>query len=924
MRTPAPALFAALLVGGGLAPGLRAQAPSTAEPAGASRSTAVKRFEVQVLPPDDILHFTPRVELPGRPRITLALSGGGARGVAHIGVLERMDADGFPVDAITGTSIGAFVGGLYAAGYSGREIEDLFRTQDFNRAFLDLLRRRPGQTFSEQEAQDAPLLRLESDQGGFRFAQGLQSGLPLQRVLASLFARAAYFSGGDFDQLRVPFRALATDLQTGEGRVFAKGDLAESIRASMTVPGGFRPVSIDGQPYVDGALVENLPVDTAKVQFPGSFVLAVDISSPLASGPATSIFSVAARSLDLTIERRQWESRRDADFLVRPALGDVPFADYSTHFEESVEAGRQAFESRRADLAQALQARWPSAPLPEGTRIAVDAPGLPPEADAAFVWLRPAAAQPTERDVYLVLQQLLARGWARTAWAELRPGPALVIHATPWPAVKAWRIEAPDAPEDLRASLAAEAAEALPPGTRFDPMAFGALLGRVVHARILADAPLADVRGSGFDPATGIATLALKEPRVRAIELRPPAGLRLRLDYLKELMLPLMDRPVRMSDLQRRVALGEERLDLGELRWRQLPSSPGAVELDLVPVPQRKQAIDASLGYETTLGGQWGLGYAARNLGGSGIGLDLSAARNRLQQQVSATVRGPFRGYPGAGLELDVSLQEQRLETLFPLPSEELQGLPWDAKVRSLDGALGIYLRFGREGTGKLDLALGARRATYLDGGPGLDRRERTAALSAEWDTLDRISLPRQGLLLRARVLAGRADAGAFPGSDFTAAYVRARGLRALGAHVGLDLDLEGGTGTRLPLDRWWPYGGNGTLLGSDALSLLAPSFAAARLGFPLRFRGALGLDFEVEPRLDVARFAGPTQSLTGGSAIRAVGSGLLLRTTLLSLSVEAGYGFLRLQNAPGLDGRTHGSFHVAVATQPFDLWTRH
>ena len=895
-------------------------------PAAGAQEAAVKHFDVQVKPPDYIFHFTPTVEMPGRPRIILALSGGGARGVAHMGVLERLDEDGIPVDAVMGTSIGSFIGGLYAAGYSGREIENLFRAQDLSRAFLDHLRRQPGKTLAEQEDRDASLVSLEADADGhFRFAQGLQSGLPIQRVLESLFARAAYFSGGDFDRLRMPFRALATNLQTGQGRVFAKGDLAESIRASMTVPGGFRPVTIDGQPFVDGALVENLPVDTARTQFPGGFVLAVDISAPLSSGPTGSIFSVAARSLDLTIERRQWESRKAADFLLRPKMGaDTSFTDYNSHFDETVRAGRDAYDARRDALRAALKAQWNAPSLPAGTRVLLEGEGLPAAAQAVLTPFRSEGEIPTERDVYIALQQLLVHGWARSAWAELGPGPVLTLHAAPWPPLKSWLIEAP---ADQREALEQEAAAVLEPGLPFDPNAFGALLSRIVHARALAGVPLVDMRGSGFDPATGVATIRLLEPVVRAIDMRSPPGKPLRLGYLQELMTPLLDAPIRTEDLQRRVALGEERLDLGELRWREVPTkagTPEGVELDFLPVPQRKQSIDASLGYETTLGGQWGLAYAARNLAGSGLGFDIQAARNRLQEEASATLRGPFRAFPGAGLELHGAAQEERLQTAFAFPNPELGGLPQDARLRTVDGGLGAYIRFGAEGTGKVSLEANQRKASYLYPGLSRDRTERTASLSSEWDDFDRVTLPSQGLLLRARATYGRTMAGDLAASTFSAAYLRARGLWPLSPHLGLDLDLEGGTGAHLPLDRWWSLGGTPTLLGSDSLSVLAPKFAALRFGMPIRFHGALGLSMEVEPRLDNARFAGLDSPLMAASAVRATGAGIVLRTTLSSFFIEAGYGFLRFKGAPGLDDRTHSSFHIAVATQPFDLWKRH
>jgi hypothetical protein len=166
--------------------------------------------------------------------------------------------------------------------------------------------------------------------------------------------------------------------------------------------------------------------------------------------------------------------------------------------------------------------------------------------------------------------------------------------------------------------------------------------------------------------------------------------------------------------------------------------------------------------------------------------------------------------------------------------------------------------------------------------------------------------------------------AGALPDRAFSSAYLRVRGLWPLSPHLGLDLDLEGGAGTHLPLDRWWSFGGTSTLLGSDSLSVLAPKFAALRFGMPIRFHGGLGLSMEVEPRLDSARFAGLDGPLTAATAVRATGAGVVLRTTLASFFIEAGYGFLRFNGAPGLDDRAHGSFHIAVATQPFDIWKHH
>ena len=313
-----------------------------------------------------VFRFAPRVVIPGMPRVGLALSGGGARGLAHIGVLQRLEEVGFPLDSVTGTSAGALVGALYACGFSGREIEDLFRRLDLTRAFLEPLLRNPGETLGEQEDRESTFMSIERKNGQTTLAQGLRSGLEVQRTLQGLLARGAYFSGGDFDRLQRPLRVLATNLETGQGRVFGQGDLVEAVRASMAVPGGFRPVVIEGQQYVDGALVENLPVSTAKEAFHPDVVIAVDISSPLERRPATNIFSVASRSLDLVVERRQWESRAAADFLIRPDIRDAPFLEYGSLAPRLVLQGREAFDARLEELATFLRGKIGRAGGPGG------------------------------------------------------------------------------------------------------------------------------------------------------------------------------------------------------------------------------------------------------------------------------------------------------------------------------------------------------------------------------------------------------------------------------------------------------------------------------------------------------------------------------------------------------------------------------
>lgn len=897
---------------------LGAQAAPQATPAAAPR-----RIEVKVQAPDMVFRFAPRVEIPGMPRVGLALSGGGARGLAHIGVLQRFEEVGFPLDSVTGTSAGALVGALHASGFSGREIEDLFRRLDLTRAFLEPLLRNPGETLGEQEGHESTFLSIEHQKGRFSLAQGLRSGLEVQRTLQGLLARGAYFSEGDFDRLRRPLRILATNLETGQGRVFGQGDLVEAVRASMAIPGGFRPVLIEGQQYVDGALVENLPVSTAREAFHPDLVIAVDISSPLVHRPATSIFSVASRSLDLVIERRQWESRAAADFLIRPDIKDAPFLEYGSQAPQLVQAGREAFDARREEIGALLQARFGAQEPVGADRVVFESPDPIGEALEGLLastlklgpegyWLR---------DVQILLQQILVHGLAREAWATVGAERTLTLHLRPYPVVKGLDLEAPGAWMPLAQAALAEEVKL---GAPFNPQVFGAQMSQLVYRLLMEGSPLVDARGSGFDPDTGRLRVVLREPLVSGVEVWSVPGPPVDEAHLRRLLGELEGRPFRPSDLQRRLILAEHRLHLSELRYLIRPDGKGGTTLTLVPVPQQRDKVDLTLGYETTLGGQIGLSYRALDLGFRGTEVELTGARNRLQEQAALVLRSPFSFAPGAGLELSGTYWQQRLEAPLSWASPELPGGGLQARISASDLTLRTYLRFSNLGTGRLSLDLNHRHAAFREGGDRRTQAQHAAFLSGEWDNFDRHTLPREGLLLRARLGAGEAQAaGELPGTGFRQAYFRARGLHAFGESLGADLDLELGHGRRLPLDRWWALGGPSFVIGSRSVGFLAPNFAALRFGLPLRVYAGLGLTLEAVPRFDRAWVARDSGDLFHpGSDLRAQGTGLMLRTTLSNFYVELSYGFLKLWTAEGARPAS-GSFNVLVGTQPFDLWKR-
>ena len=918
------------------ASGLPASGPQVSGPPAAGPGFRAETIEVRVIPPDWVFHFTPRVELPGRPSVALALSGGGARAVAHIGVIQRLEELGIPVDSVTGTSAGALMGALMACGYAGPEIEDLFTRVDFNRAFLDPLLRRPGRTLQEDEAENGTLFSLQVDGGVPSFVLALRDGEEIQRTLEGFLARGAFYSHGRFDALKVPLRVVATQLETGQGQVFADGDLVEVLRASMAVPGAFSPVLIGGRHYIDGALVENLPVAIARSSFHPDLTVAVDVSTPLASRSATNFFSLAARSLDLVVERRQWESRAAASILIRPELKPVPFTDYGGQLPAMVAAGRKAVDAAVPALTAAILDPVGGEAVLAARSYRVEASGpLAPEARAMLGRVLGHARPFRRRDAIIALQQLLLHGWARDAraWVADRDGePELVLQVTSYGPVQGWSVAAPAA---WQAALEADVAERFPRGEPFDPEAFGTFLGAWVHRIVWNGAPLVDVRGSGFREADGILRLEVREPVVRSVAVEGGRARDKR--YLRDLMVPLVGQPLRTGLLRQYLDLAEHRLQLMELRY-QLRSRPGAddsapdagVDLVLVPVPHRTQSLALSLGYESNLGGVTGFSYRAVNVGGVGVEGELSGARDRLQDRIAVAVRGPVvQSTPGAGLELAAASARQRLDgpLVFdggPVPAGTDNGL-----ITRRDLGLGWYVRFGNLGQGKAGLGGGWREAALEWSGGRQVGHQRTLEAFSEWDNLDRHTFPREGFLARGRYGVGdnitpQPGPGAPP--PFQYGYLRARGLASFGpdrapASPGLDLDLEWGYGRRLPLDRWWTLGGSGFLIGSQSMGLLAPDFLVGRLGLPVRIPGPFGWSLQAIPRFDYAVAAAEPGLLFRDR--RYQGAGLLVRTILARFYVEASYGFLRGSDPVAGWGRTTGAFNFLVGTQPFDIWSQ-
>ncbi len=218
-------------------------------------------------------------EPPVRPRICLVLSGGGARGMAHIGVLKVLDDLKIPIDCIAGTSMGAIVGGLYASGMTALEIEATMRSLDWQEAFRDAPPRRDLAFRRKQDDRNFLVrLPLGLKHGQILLPKGFIQGQKLQETLRQL--TLPFSNSTDFDLLPTPFRAVATDLETGKAVLMEKGDLAIAMRASMSAPGVFAPVELNGRLLVDGGLAENLPINVARAMHADVLIVS-DVSFPL-------------------------------------------------------------------------------------------------------------------------------------------------------------------------------------------------------------------------------------------------------------------------------------------------------------------------------------------------------------------------------------------------------------------------------------------------------------------------------------------------------------------------------------------------------------------------------------------------------------------------------------------------------------------
>ena len=293
--------------------------------------------------PQDI-NATPDISAPSsttqRPKIGLVLSGGGARGFAHIGVLKVLEENNVPIDYIVGTSMGSIIGGLYAIGLTPEEIERGVHGIAWDKVFSDFAYRDYKSFRRKQDDYDFfNLQRIGISGDGLQISPGLIEGQQIELALDRLAHPGFHIN--DYDKLRIPFRAIATDIATGEPFIIKSGNIARAMRASMSIPGALPPITIDDTLLVDGGIANNVPIDIVR-KMGADIVIVVDVSAPLDKKEDIKSGIDVTGQLTTILTRRiadiQIKTMKGNDVLIVPGAKEITSSDFIKH-PELIQAG---------------------------------------------------------------------------------------------------------------------------------------------------------------------------------------------------------------------------------------------------------------------------------------------------------------------------------------------------------------------------------------------------------------------------------------------------------------------------------------------------------------------------------------------------------------------------------------------------------
>lgn len=294
--------------------------------------------------PYDFIHA--QEKLKQRPKVGLALSGGGAKGLAHIGVLKVLEEAGIEVDFITGTSMGGIVGGLYAIGYDAKTLENFAIKENWSELMSDEISLR-NIAINEKNEDSKYIITFSMKGLHIEIPKGLIKGQKLSSTLTML--TLPYHHIDDFSKLPIPFHCIATDLETGEAVVLSKGYLPDAMRASMSIPSIFIPIEIDGRLLVDGYVVRNFPVSDLK-KMGADIIIGVDVGAPLyKKNEIDSLAKILEQSVSFLGEKSVKQERQLCNILILPEIKGLGSSDFDLA-REIIKRGEDAARAKLLEL----------------------------------------------------------------------------------------------------------------------------------------------------------------------------------------------------------------------------------------------------------------------------------------------------------------------------------------------------------------------------------------------------------------------------------------------------------------------------------------------------------------------------------------------------------------------------------------------
>lgn len=292
-----------------------------------------------------------------RPKIALVLSGGGARGIAQIGVLEELEKAGIPIDYVIGTSIGSIIGGLYASGYSASDLDSIMTNADWNSIITYQSNSdRNDLFFDQKQISDRSLIKLRFKKFKFIVPESIAGGKEYNAFLQKLFWQSLYKSDNDYDKLKYPFRAVATELSQGISVSLKSGNIAQSVRASSSIPLRYNPVRIDSNIFIDGGILANIPAEAA-LEFKPDIIIAVNSTSPFyKKEDLNKPWNIADQVVSIPMKIFSNKSSSIVDFMITPNINSHKNDDF-THLDTLIEMGRKSTLDKVNDIIALIKSK---------------------------------------------------------------------------------------------------------------------------------------------------------------------------------------------------------------------------------------------------------------------------------------------------------------------------------------------------------------------------------------------------------------------------------------------------------------------------------------------------------------------------------------------------------------------------------------